>query len=71
MRLIKQVTSFVEGASIAHRKVRGYIFQERVGCERKQYNIYRNKADKSQYAANLMTLRRDDRGDFMHKISLN
>ena len=42
VRLIKQVTSFVEGASIAHRKVRGYIFQERVGCELKQYNIYRH-----------------------------
>ena len=40
VRLIKQVTSFVEGASIAHRKVRGYIFQERVGCEQKPNNTY-------------------------------
>ena len=44
VRLIKQVTSFVEGASIAHRKVRGYIFQERVGCEQKPNNTYRHMA---------------------------
>ena len=40
VRLIKQVTSFVGGASITHRKERGYIFQERVGCEQKPNNTY-------------------------------
>ena len=56
MRFIKQVTSFVEGASIAHRKVRGNIFQERVGCEQKSYYTYRHMAMIKAANANLMTL---------------
>ena len=56
VRFIKQVTSFVEDASITHRKVRGYIFQERVGCEQKQYNASINMADKSRYGAYLLIL---------------
>ena len=35
-------SNIVEGASITHRKVRGYIFQERVGCEQKRDNTYRH-----------------------------
>ena len=49
-------SNIVEGASIAHRKVRGYIFQERVGCEQKPYHTYRHIAMIRADNANLMTL---------------